>query len=210
MRRLKWTPKQFGVWGAISILVLLSLIPIRLAIASYLTPYPQAILVLGGSPDREAAAAELAQENPHLEVWISTGSPPSIAHQIFRATGVASDRLHLDYRAVDTVTNFTTLVSDFKQRHIQHLILITSDYHMPRAIVIATFVLGSQGIAFTPIAVQSRYPQAESLGRIFRDGGRAVIWIITRRTGASLRSRLNLSPPSQTPISLRGKSGVRI
>ncbi|HEY9706719.1 MAG TPA: YdcF family protein, partial [Oculatellaceae cyanobacterium] len=103
---------------------------------------------------------------------------------IFRAAGISDARVHLDYRALDTVTNFTTLVADFNSRNIQHLYLITSDFHMPRAKAIATIVLGSQGIAFTPVSIPSNEP-AESKLRILRDTGRALLWMIVGRTGAS-------------------------
>lgn len=177
---------RLGLLGVV--LVLLMIIPIRLAIASYQAPDPQAILVLGGRSDREAAAAQLAKRYPELKVWVSTGETPLKAREIFRAAGVADDRLYLDYRAVDTVTNFTTLVSDFKQRQIQHLYLVTSDFHMPRSTAIATVVLGSQGIAFTPVAVPSTTPPESSV-RILRDVGRSVIWLLTGRTGSRFKEK---------------------
>ena len=85
-------------------------------------------------------------------------SPPHIqkTYETFQVVGIAKSRLHIDIHAKDTVTNFTSVVGDFKQRQLQHLFLITSDFHMPRAKAIATFVLGSQGIAFTSISVPSK------------------------------------------------------
>ena len=158
-----------------------------LAIASLATPQPQAILTLGGDPEREKFTAEFAQNYPNLDIWVSTGIPPQPATAIFQSAGIPEHRLHLDYRASDTVTNFTTLVTDFKQRRIQHIYLITSDFHMPRAKAIATLVLGSQGIAFTPISIPSNQPR-ESMLRIVRDTGRSLLWIVSGRTGASLNS----------------------
>ncbi len=93
--------------------------------------------------------------------------------------------MHIDRRAVDTVTNFTSLVADFKSRHFQHLYLITADYHMRRAKAIATFVFGSQGIAFTPVSIPTNKP-TESWLRTLRDIFRALLWIFTRYTGVSL------------------------
>lgn len=176
--------RMVGLVGLV--LVLLSIIPVRLAIAIEQAPQPQAILVLGGNPTRESAAAQVAQSYPELEVWLSSGAMPKQAYAIFQAAGVTPDRLHLDYRATDTVTNFTTLVAEFKQHHIQHLYLVTSDFHMPRAKVIATLVLGSQGIAFTPIAVPSNESE-ESSYRMVRDGARSLLWIVTGQTGEKFR-----------------------
>lgn len=167
------------------IFLLSSIIPARLAIASYQSPYPQAILTLGGGSDREKFTAQFAKAYPSLEIWVSSGIPPEKARPIFRAAGIPDQRVHLDRRAVDTVTNFTSLVADFKSRQIQHLYLITSEFHMPRAKAIATLVLGSWGIAFTPISVPSGQ-ETESWFRILRDIARALLWLLIGRTGSSL------------------------
>jgi uncharacterized SAM-binding protein YcdF (DUF218 family) len=169
------------------ILLLLSIIPARLAIAYYQTPLPQAILTLGGPPDREEFTAQFAQSYPSLEIWVSSGIPPKQSRAIFRAAGIPDTRVHIDRRAVDTVTNFTSLVADFKRLEIHHIYLITTDFHMPRAKAIATIVLGSQGIAFTPVSIPSKQP-TESWVRILRDSGRALLWIVVGRTGASFKT----------------------
>lgn len=167
--------------------ILISYIPVQLAIALYLAPAPQAILTLGGRTNREEFTAEFAKTHPNLDIWVSSGMEASKAKVFFAAAGIPESRVNFDYRAVDTVTNFTTLVNDFKQRHIRHLYLITSDYHMPRAKAIATIVLGSRGIAFTPVTVPS-YQIPETGWRIGRDVLRSLCWLVTNRTGASLRS----------------------
>ncbi len=176
----------------IFILTILLIIPVRLAIASYQAPQPQAILMLGGTTlgEREKFTAEFARWYPSLEIWVSSGIPSNKIRNIFQDAGISDSRLYLDYRAVDTVTNFTTLVPDFRQRKIQHLYLITSDFHMPRAEAIATLVLGSQGIAFTPLSVPSDQPKESTL-HIIRDIARSLLWIFTGYTGASLRPAIN-------------------
>jgi uncharacterized SAM-binding protein YcdF (DUF218 family) len=171
------------------LVILLGMIPIRLAIAHYQAPHPQAILTLGGSIEREQFTAQFAQAYPSLKIWVSSGISPNKAQEIFRAAGISDQRVHLDYRAIDTVTNFTSLVQDFNSWNIHHLYLITSDFHMPRAKVIATIVLGSQGITFTPISIPSNKP-TESFVRILRDSGRSIFWVFTGRTGASLSPRV--------------------
>ena len=179
---------RYWLLGSVSFtLFLLSIIPIRLVIAYYQAPHPQAILILGGPSEREKFTAQFAKAHSNLDIWLSTGIPPRQAQSLFQAAGIPSQYIHLDYRATDTVTNFTTLVSDFKQNHVQHLYLITSDFHMPRAT--ATIVLGTQGITFTPVAVPSNRPKESSL-RILRDMGRSLFWLATGRTGASLKTRL--------------------
>ena len=151
---------------------------------------PQAILVLGGSVEREKFAAEFARHHPDLQIWISGGSPKGYAKKIFTKAGVDGDRLHFDYNAVDTVTNFTTLVDKFQANKIDKLYLITSDYHMRRAQAIGQIVLGSRGIDFTPVSVPSKRSSPEPIGKSIRDGARAVLWVVTGHTGSTLTKRL--------------------
>lgn len=149
---------------------------------------PQAVLVLGGAAEREQFAAEFAKQHPNMPVWVSSGSNPEYAEWLFDKAGIAPDRLHLDYRAVDTVTNFTSLADYFKTRDIRSVYLITSDYHMRRAQVIGEIVLGSRGIDFQSIAVPSG-KSPEPLNKVLRDAARSVLWVITGETGSQLAKR---------------------
>lgn len=146
---------------------------------------PEAVLVLGGAPVREVFAAEFAKKHPHLEIWVSSGTNPEYAEWVFSEAGIDRERLHLDYQAVDTVTNFTTLVDELKARQIESIYLITSDDHMRRAQVIGEIVLGSRGIDFKPIAVPSGR-ETEPIEKAIRDGARAVLWLVTGTTGENL------------------------
>jgi uncharacterized SAM-binding protein YcdF (DUF218 family) len=189
-------PRFVGLAIAAFFFVLLSFIPIRLAIASYQSPTPQAIFTLGGGQIRESFTAQFSQKHPALEIWVSSGTTlPSKTREIFEGAGIPQERLHIDCRAIDTVTNFTSLVADFKIRHFQHLYLITANYHMVRAKAIAAFVFGSRGIVVTPIPIDHQRPDSshppESSLRTLRDSARALLWIVTGRTAASL----NPNPP---------------
>jgi uncharacterized SAM-binding protein YcdF (DUF218 family) len=161
-----------------------SIIPIKLAIARVQAPDPQAILTLGGGHEREILTADFARKYPHLPIWVSSGSEEVRAREIFQAAGVDHRRIYLDRRATDTVTNFTTLVDDFKQQNIQHIYLITDDFHLPRARAIAFIILGSQGVTFTTVALNTNKPPESQL-KIIRDLGRCLFWIITKHTGSS-------------------------
>ena len=171
-------------------LILLSVVATSLCVGfkpihNSVTTNPEALLVLGGHEERERFAAKLAQEYPELPIWISSGSPQEYAKKIFAKAGIESDRLHFDYRAIDTVTNFTTLVGELKAQGIDSVYLITSENHMTRAKIIGDIVFGSQGIDFKPIAVPSKNPP-EPLEKCLRDGARSVIWLITGHTGVIL------------------------
>jgi uncharacterized SAM-binding protein YcdF (DUF218 family) len=183
--------RKYGVYALVGLVIILtSIIPIKLTIAYWLAPQPQAILTLGGGLDREEFTAQFAQYFPSLEIWVSSGVEAEEARRVYQKVGIANNRIHFDNRAVDTVTNFTTLIPEFQKRHIQHIYLITSNFHMARAKAIAIFVLGSHGIAFTPVTVPSNRPR-ESILHILRDSSRSLLWIFTKRTGANFYPRYN-------------------
>jgi uncharacterized SAM-binding protein YcdF (DUF218 family) len=158
---------------------------------------PQAVLVLGGETERERYAAKFAVTHPNLPVWISSGAPRDYTEWVFSRAGVNLSRLKLDYRAVDTLTNFTTLVDDLKAQGITKVYLITSDYHMRRSWLIGEIILGSRGIGFQAVAIPSPQPEddatkalrtGEDMTRTLRDGGRALLWLATGYTGHELQS----------------------
>lgn len=149
---------------------------------------PEALLVLGGAIEREEFAANFARVHPDLEIWVSGGSNEEYAQWIFSQAGIDLSRVHLDYEAVDTVTNFTTLVDELKSQGIESVYLVTSDDHMLRARAIGLIVLGSRGISFQPLAVPSgRSP--EPIEKVIRDGVRSILWVTTGYTGSSLGKR---------------------
>ena len=145
---------------------------------------PQALLVLGGAIEREVFAAEFARQHPNLDIWVSSGTNPEYAEWLFSQAGISQTRLHLDYDAVDTVTNFTTIVDKLKSQGITSIYLVTSDDHMRRARVIGKIILGSRGITFKPLPVPSgRSP--EPIEKVIRDGIRGIVWLTTGYTGAN-------------------------
>jgi uncharacterized SAM-binding protein YcdF (DUF218 family) len=172
--------------------VQISVISLRIAIASYSAPQPQAILVLGGEVSRMEWAVKLMKQYPKMKVWVS--DPKSfyqVNSQVFKNAGMDQSRIIYDFCATDTVTNFTCNVQDFQQRGIHHLFVVTSDYHMARSRTIATLVLGSNGIIVTPVSVPSSGIQPDSPIKIVRDAFRSLLWLSVRRTGASFNPRLH-------------------
>lgn len=146
---------------------------------------PEAVLVLGGSQQRERYAAKMARQHPDLPVIVSSGSPRWYAKKIFENRGISRDRVTLDYQAQDTVTNFTTLVDELQAQEIDSLYVVTSQNHMARARVVGEIVLGSHGITMEPKPVPTEYPP-EPFPKVMRDGARALLWVTTGATGASL------------------------
>ncbi|NER78191.1 MAG: YdcF family protein [Leptolyngbya sp. SIO1D8] len=183
MRQRRKRKRSWHLW---SMLVLILTVWVGQSQVKAKLREPQAILVLGGDADREHFAAELAGQNLDLEVWVSSGTNPEYAEWLFQEARIDKTRVHLDYRAVDTVTNFTTIAEDLKAEGIQSVYLVTSDYHMRRATIIGQIVLGRYDITFQPVPVPSSDPDPEPLVRGLRDGVRAVWWVLTGQTGSSL------------------------
>jgi uncharacterized SAM-binding protein YcdF (DUF218 family) len=176
---------------AVASLILGSIIPIRLAMAYHRQPEPQAVLILGGAKRRMKLATKFLKAHPDLQVWVSDYfTKLSINRELLAEAGIVDDRVHYDTCATDTVTNFTCTVGDFTDRNIRHIYVLTSDYHITRAKAIAFFVLGSRGIAFTPVTVASRDIHSESSLKNVRDSLRSILWILTGKSGASFNYKL--------------------
>ncbi|MCA1992729.1 MAG: YdcF family protein [Coleofasciculus sp. S288] len=180
---------KVGLFPWLMSVLAISLIVGYKQIESYLVQ-PDAIFVLGGEEERELFAAKFAQQHPEIPIWVSSGSPEWYTKKVFAKAGIDSNRLHIDRQAVDTVTNFTTLVEELQARNINSVYLITSDDHMRRARVIGEIVFGSRGIVLKPVPISSgREP--ESLEKALRDGARAILWVTTGHTGASIGRELS-------------------
>lgn len=145
-------------------------------------PPPQLILVLGGDVAREARAAELA-EHRGLPVVVSGGSNPEYAQWLFeQRQGLPRGQVQLDYRARDTLSNFTSLVDDLRRARIRHALLVTSSDHMDRALLVGRIVAGSRGITLTPVPVTcGDQCQPEGRRKVWGDGLRAGLWVLSGR-----------------------------
>ena len=156
-----------------------------------LLPPPQEIFVLGGDLQREEVAAQLASYS-HLPVLVSGGSNPEYARWLFGRHGLDPIRVTLDYRARDTLGNFTSVVDGLRARGVRHLLLVTSSDHMDRALLVGRLVAGSRGIHLTAVAVpcgNQCHPERRS--KVWGDGLRALVWVLS---GRDLRSELQAAP----------------
>ena len=144
-------------------------------------PPPQMILVLGGDVERERVAAERARRDG-LPVLVSGGSNPEYAHWLFGRQGLDERRVQLDYRATDTLTNFTSIVDELRRAKVRHVLLVTSSDHMERALLVGRLVAGSRGIGLTPVPVScGERCEPEGRRKVWGDGLRAALWVVTGR-----------------------------
>lgn len=165
----------------------MGVIALRLTVTVYQVKEPQAIVILGGDLERFDQGAEFSQQHPDLEVWVSCGYRQKAPIQrVLNRTEINQAQVYYDLCPVDTVTNFTCTLKPLLARNFRYVYLLTSDYHLPRSLAIATLVFGSRGIAVKPVSLPSSAPRRESWLRILRDCLRCLVWLLTGKTGAEL------------------------
>ena len=159
---------------------------------------PQLVLVLGGDVDRERVGARLARQLD-LPLLVSGGSNPEYARWLMKEERLEPSRATLDYRARDTLGNFTSIVDDLQRRKVRHVLMVTSEDHLPRAMAVGQVVAGSRGIHLTGVAVACT-PECRDEGLLKRtsDWLRAVVWVTT---GRDLRDAATPNAISPDPAS---------
>ena len=86
----------------------------------------------------------------------------------------------LDYRARDTLGNFTSLVDELASRKVDHVLLVSED-HLSRSMAVGQVVAGSRGIHQPVYLSPAPRPVRGSLDRTAGDWVRAVAWVVTGR-----------------------------
>ncbi len=162
------------------IILLISKVPLKPYLKAFSNNNPpQLILVLGGDIDREHVGAKMAKALK-LPLILSGGSNPEHAKWLLKQAGIPSNQVELDYRAKDTLTNFTSLVDDLAAKKIDHAFIITSQDHLPRAITVGNVIAGSRGIKLTGISVScTPNCKKESIQKQAFDLIRAITWVST-------------------------------
>lgn len=155
------------------------LAPYRRALLDHSSP--DLVLVLGGDVDREHMGARLAKQLD-LPLVVSGGSNVEYANWLVEEAQLQPDQVTLDYRARDTLGNFTSLVDELARRQVQHVLLVTSEDHLARSMAVGQVVAGSRGIHLTGVPVDCE-PSCQQEGRVKQvsDWLRAVAWVVTGR-----------------------------
>lgn len=137
-------------------------------------PYPapaDGIVVLTGanSNERIAAAIDLLAERLGRRVLVSGVNREVTRDQLRRASGTAR-RLYdccvdLGFTAVDTVGNARETAEWAKAMRFRSLIVVTTDYHLPRAMLELRAVLRPNAFILEPYAVPTRALKARNWWR---------------------------------------------
>ena len=146
-------------------------------------PAPEVLLILGGSRERELAAASTITQLPSVRaVILSSGelAQDELRAAILDAGGRAL--CAVDRSAVDTLTNFTSLVPTFAAAGVNSVAVATDSSHRRRALAVAFIVLGScaiqvECVVANPIGAPPAEP--ESWIRVIRDVLRALFWVMS-------------------------------
>ncbi len=131
----------------------------------------QGIVALTGanSNERISAAVGLLEDSYGRRVLVS-GVDPIASRADIRRVSRATRRLYdccvdLGFTAADTVGNARETAAWAKAMRYQRLIVVTADYHMPRAMLELNAVLRGTGVTAEPYVVPTRALQARDWWR---------------------------------------------
>lgn len=127
----------------------LSLIPQK---PDLLRPHDAVIVLTGGSM-RIEEGARLVAEGKAPKLFISGVEENISEGQILRSFNLAPEKLFLGRQATDTKENALESGEWMRKNGIKTAILVTSDYHMPRALL--EFRARAPGVSITPYPVAS-------------------------------------------------------
>ena len=176
--------KRQKKWFRIGVLVVVSWILLNLffnlvvRLPANLEKPVDAILVLGGSIQREVEAAKLARQDFTLPIIISKGSGEPCSRMVFEQQRARTEGIWLENCAQSTFGNFFFSTSILRRWNIHKVQLITSARHLPRAGWLAKIHLGAQGIAVevNPIQEAGIPGNHESAAKTTFDVIRSLIW----------------------------------
>jgi uncharacterized SAM-binding protein YcdF (DUF218 family) len=139
-----------------------------------------AVLVLGGSIQREIYVAELVKQQPQVPVLISQGVPEPCVWSIFARTAAPMQNVWLEKCADSTFGNFYYSLPILQQWRVRRIKLLTSKTHLPRAQWLAQILLGAHGIwVETEIVPEKGIPgNRESMLKTGLDVARSLGWAV--------------------------------
>ncbi|MBW4542391.1 MAG: YdcF family protein [Myxacorys chilensis ATA2-1-KO14] len=170
------------------------------------------VLVLGGSVQREIAAAHIAKQSPTTPILISQGSLEPCIRSIFEQAEAPMEQIWLEKCAQSTFDNFCFSIPTLRQWKARHVKLITSKTHLPRAMWLAQILLGSHRIwVESAIAPEPGIPgNREFAWKTGLDVGRSLVWaLVSQVYSPNCPNMVRLSDVNSSDWSQQGYSCER-
>ena len=140
--------KQYGrkVWISVAVLCL-SLAAIQVCRLLMARGKPvDAMLVLGGTPNRERYAAELAKQHPDWKILISGGSEDPCIWLMFDKARAPKDNVWMERCSKNTLENLMYSTPILRSWHVHHVLLISDLPQAQRSFPMTRVCLGAHGM----------------------------------------------------------------
>lgn len=169
------------------------LVSISIPLSLNATKPVDAVLILGGSIQREVYAAELAKQAPNIPILISQGSKDPCIWNIFQQANAPTERVWLEKCANSTFENFCFSIPTLRQWKVHKVKVITSKTHLPRAQWLAQILLGANRIwVETEIVSERGIPgNRESRLKTALDVTRSLAWAIASQVYSPQCSKIS-------------------
>ncbi len=169
-----------------------------------LSRHAEGAVALTGGADRISDAVDLLAQG-HADRLLITGVNPSTTPgEIVKRTPAARDLIDcciaLGYAAANTVGNAAETERWVRANHIRSLIVVTSNYHMPRALAeMGSALPGVELVAYPVVSEHSRAHPWWSDGA----SARLILWEWIKYNAATLRIGI-AAPPDAEPVAEAG------
>jgi hypothetical protein len=141
------------------------------------------LLVLGGTPERERRAVRACvrlSRGCEVPVWVSGPALTDDCVAVCESQGLDPALLLVDYWALDTLGNFSSLMPDARAHGFTEVRVVTSRVHARRAEAVAAVVLPACGLRAGATVLVRAGPdeREESALLVWRDWLRALLWAL--------------------------------
>jgi len=147
-----------------------------------------AIVVLTGDVGRTTAGRELLREGRAPQLLISGVDPSATPADIQRHSGLSDDELAccviLGRNATDTIGNAREAGALVRENGYRSLIIVTSDYHLPRSLLEMRSLM--PGVDLIPYPVRTTPP--------WRDPGATRLWLQEYANDTAVWLRRTVTP----------------
>ena len=161
----------------------------------------------GKGGGRLETGAKLLQQNRGERLLISgvnkTTTMDSIKKLVELSDAKADCCIDLDYKAEDTIGNARETANWAEALSYEHIILVTSAYHMPRAEIEISAAIGRVKITPYPVIAKDRKHWLKSgarFKRLFQEYGKLLLAYIREPASRDKQGAPHLNTPPQTPL----------